>query len=822
MKKLVLLLAMVCWISGVAETGLRCRQVTTADGLTGNIINELVQDSEGYIWMATNNGLTRYDGYSTVNYTSLGEGRTGNSPKQRLAARVGRIFKDERNGLLWLNTATYQNACYDLRRERFVDWTAESQVRPSDGRMANPPQQNKLMLTSRGMVLYGMNGGATLCYMTDEGLRTWSVQVGTEPVRAGTGPAPTLADEVLTVVEDSAHNVWLPSASGLAVLTGKEPQMKQVARTPHRFIAAATSGQVTYFLGSDGTATAYDTRLQKVREVQIPAVLGHPQKVNVSFVWQGKWMLFTPEGTYTMDLKTGTIGRPNQWQIEDGLNQGTCPGFHFVANRTGSLWMFPDSGEVQRLDLIPSSQHTANKGWKFHVARSLDGRLFIATYGAGLYVYDPNGAPTLRHYGADDADAILQTDYLLCAITDRQGCIWIGTEGAGAYCLSVLDERVATYTMPQPDSHGWGNNISALTQRNDGSIFFGTRDGELLTTDYLKNTNNGFKGITRVGRRATYVTSCLTDRNGHVWMGTYGEGLSMDGQHIDLVYPPSTIHPSPSTLIINCIAEDQEGRIWIGTWNDGLLTIDAESRQVIAQQLTGNMNESRVNTLCLAPDGTLWAGTNNGIYHLPPLTSHPSPQENLPQWGEAGGGFPPSTSYNTSNGLFPIDEVHTMIMDTQGTLWVGTAGNGVIKCKLAADGSISAMETITTQEGLSNNNASSLVCDREGYVWVGTEDGISRINPRTNIVNIYHFAANMGGNTATSRCALLCADGRLLFGTYAGLLTIDPANLHVVRAAANSHVHLTDLRINGLSVYELGTSLYPLTSHLSPLTPVIS
>ena len=54
-----------------ADLPLSSRHVTTADGLSGNTINELIQDDEGYIWMATNNGLSRYDGYRSVNYTSL-------------------------------------------------------------------------------------------------------------------------------------------------------------------------------------------------------------------------------------------------------------------------------------------------------------------------------------------------------------------------------------------------------------------------------------------------------------------------------------------------------------------------------------------------------------------------------------------------------------------------------------------------------------------------------------------------------------------------------------------------------------------------------
>ena len=57
--------------TAAADFKLNSRHVTTADGLSGNTINELLQDRDGYIWLATNNGLSRFDGYHSVNYSSL-------------------------------------------------------------------------------------------------------------------------------------------------------------------------------------------------------------------------------------------------------------------------------------------------------------------------------------------------------------------------------------------------------------------------------------------------------------------------------------------------------------------------------------------------------------------------------------------------------------------------------------------------------------------------------------------------------------------------------------------------------------------------------
>ncbi len=415
---------LACCYSRADSFTLNSRQVTTADGLAGNTINALVQDDEGFIWIATNNGLSRYDGFTTANYTSM-----ASDSGHRLEARVGRIFSDRRQGLLWLNTATYQNACYNLKEGRFVDWT---------GRGDQYRRQSKLMLTTRGMVLYGNNSGATLSGMTDG--RPWA-----KDFRQALGNM--ASDDVLTVVEDSSHNIWLPTADGISVLRAGHRDTWPERLLAGTIIAAATTGRATYFLSSDGTVAVYDTQLRQVQlkgngTIRMPAVMKRPSKVNVGFIWQGRWMLFTPEGTYAMNLHDGTFEKPAAWQVDNGLDQGTCPGYHFVANSSGHLWLFADSGSVKTLDLIPNARYSTNRGRKFNITRTADGRLFIATYGNGLFVYSPVSGQ-LQHYGANDANPLIHSDYLQCAMTDRQGNVWIGSEAAGAYCLSAISSAKA-------------------------------------------------------------------------------------------------------------------------------------------------------------------------------------------------------------------------------------------------------------------------------------------------------------------------------------------------------------------------------------------
>ena len=738
MKRTSILLTLLMTVSILsAQLPLSSRRVTTADGLSGNTINELVQDRQGYIWMATNNGLSRYDGYSTVN---------------RREARIGRIYHDEANGLLWLSTATYQIACYDLKRARFVDWTGTG-----DGYR----QLNKVMVTRGSMVFYGMDFGARRSTYRDG-------QFHTTDFTKENGRL--MSNRVLTVVEDSTGNLWLPTDNGITLVTPQD-ECRQLEKGQN-IIAAATSRReergerreerdMTYFLTASGQVLTYDSQGHKVRQTALPPQIRRPERVNANFMWQGQWMLFTPEGTIALDVRGsgvrgygGTGVRDMRYEVKDGLNQGTCPGYHFIGTRTGELWLFPDSGEARKLQLIPNAPLSMNKGWLFHVTPDRQGRLFIATYGNGLFVYEPTTG-TLSHYTANDAQPVIDSNYLTWAITDHHGNIWVGSETTGAYCLTTEDREAVRYLLPQPDRRGgWENSIVDVRKEESGERreerdMSGVRGAryEVVTRDGRLYETDGMTSMKAAGSYTDSATCRITDRQGRTWTATFGRGIFCDG------------------------------------------------RQYMAE----GINASRVNDLLLTDDGTLWAASNNGVY----------------RWN--GQQF---DVYNTQNGLFPYDEIHTLCLDMKGRLWAGTAGGGVVKCTLDKDAHIAQTEVITTREGLSNNNASSMVCDADGYLWVGTEDGISRINTQDNTVSTYRFSKTLQGNVIENNCALLTDDGRLLFGTSDGLLVVDPKRLLDVRKEERGErrdergmskvrdvrqgVRLTDLRINGTSGYESG------------------
>ena len=743
MKRLIITLLLTILTIGIESHAenvmLNSRQISTRDGLLGNTINELIQDSEGYIWMATNNGLSRYDGYSTVNYTTLGNG-------EGEVERIGHITCDTTEQLLWISTAIYTNACYDLQKRQFINWSNEPRR-----------QLNKFFLSSRGMLFYGMSFGVRQAFhgqVTD--------------YRKENNLLPS--NEVVMILEDNSHRIWMPTDKGICVI---QPDNQVTTLLPNeKIIGGATNGKDVFFLTQAGEVITFDGSMKRTSIAHIPS----SSRVNTCFIWQKQVMIFTSGEAYAIDINSG---RTTTLDITNGLNQGVCQGYHFIANESGRLWIFPPQGTMLSLLLIPNAHFSSNRGRKFHIASDKAGLFYIATYGNGLFVWNPESGAT-THFTANDEKALFNSNYLTYALCDQQDNIWLGSEGSGAYCLTrqTVNNRLL---LPEPEHKGdWANAISALAiNPADSSIVIGTRWGGLYR--YLPAQELIEKQASLTAR----TTVLFYDREGRLWTGTDTEGLYVEGYH----YQQGNLPEAFTVNYISTICQDSKGRIWIGTYNGGLFVTSATdiSHLRFQQYLAKGMNKSRIKSLVIDSNERLWVGTNNGIYCTDSRKAHITETD--------------FRCYNRDNGLFPHNEIFTISAGPDATLLIGASGSGVMKCRFPDDGDKPTIERITIREGLPNNNVYSIVCDQQGNIWAGTEGGIARIMPRSHLVRTI-----LQNHVAAERCALLTPQGSILIGTIHGLLVQhphSPLSSHHSPLSSPSPA-ITDLHINGASLMELG------------------
>lgn len=739
---------------------LKMTHITSAQGLPGNTIRDIVQDDDGFLWMAGTNGLARYDGYRFVPFNNF-----GSQGQNALPQHIGKLYLDRSHHTLWLSTSTYTHACLDLSSGRFVDFT---------GRHDTERPYRKALAVADGVWMSSNTLG--LRHVIQQGNRFHIVDYTTKNHRL-------LSDRVLTIEEDTQHNIWAATDRGLARI---DSHGRARILLPHvNFLGCYANGnRVLAFSKINQTAYVFDLGGRLLCRTTLPQNIGHIGAIKGCVHWQGQWLLCAGEASLLLQPRrmhnhvTWVWSRPQALQIPKGAVQSTVDNLQFVANQSGSLWIFSPKGPVRKLDLIPGLKANKERNTIFAVTQGHDGKYYIGSYGGGLFVYDYTTGH-IDHYTAADRDAIIPSNYIINVATDRTGSIWVSMENAGVVCLTPSDNSAAFDLIDAQRQGDWTNFVRYLYLSPQGQLMVMAKDNQLYSYDMTQHAF-AYKGAVT----ATILNS-LTDSQHHTWLATRGNGVWRDGQQM-------TLYVRGKRVEINdfyALAEDRLGRMWIGSWGQGLFLVNAihGNRLDVDNIISNQYNESRIHDITITPAGLMVVATFNGIYAA--NINHRHIQQKDFHW------------YSVLNSRFPTDEITCVRATTPTTIWAGTVG-GLIRCDFSKGLDRMTYHVLSERNGLSNNNIKSLITDRYGYLWAGTDNGLSRIDPRDNYIRRYQLTNDVLGNTFAENCALRLADGRIVFGTGNGMVTINPARERQHHRVAAPRVMVTDLLVNGISVYE--------------------
>lgn len=728
-------------------------QLSAADGLSSNTVYDMLQDRHGFVWMGASYGLCRYDGYRFTDYYSL-SAQTG----RRMDANVGNLYEDTSNGRLWIHSATFSFACYNEQTGRFDDYT---------GRGDEDRAFRKSLLGDGDIWMYDSYHGARHVRL-DHGRYLCT------DYNKGNGRLPS--DRVQRVVRDRGGNSWILTSGGLVRVDGRG-HVRLMAKGNY-LEGNVWQGQLVC-LSDNGRVDFYDTRGRCVRTVRIPFVMGQTGGVRGDIVWQDQWLLFCGD-TWRVNLRSGRCDKPAEGQISNGRLLDAIDGYYFVSNGQGVLWVYPPKGRPVRLKLMPDVRFTAERNRLYSVARGKGGLFYIATYGNGLFVYDPVGGQT-RHLTAGDVPSVLGSNVLTDIMATEDGTLWVAQESAGVVRVTVADQSIASFVEPEPGRKGdWANFVRMIDRGPDGRVLFSTRDNRLH--EYHPATGT----VSPLGAMPSCVYSLLVDSRGRTWMATRNDGLYIDGVHYD---KDDAVRPIPSRMLVD-MAEDCRGRVWIATTEEGLLMAEPQATGAVrfTTLLKGSVNEGRQSQVVIDRWNRLWVATNNGIYMA---------DTRKPRLTDAD-----FTCFDGQAGRMPFHEANSLCAADDGSLWVGSKGHGVVRCVLSADGRKLATSVVAKSQGLAGNNVMALLQDRFGQVWVATDNGLSVIYDRDLKVRTFQFGQSFGYNNYSPNAALRLPDGRLAFGSRNGLVIVTPADMKGRKDYPSARVCVTDLSVNGRPVME--------------------
>jgi ligand-binding sensor domain-containing protein/signal transduction histidine kinase/CheY-like chemotaxis protein len=430
-------------------------------------------------------------------------------------------------------------------------------------------------------------------------------------------------------------------------------------------------------------------------------------------------------------------------------------------------------------------------------------------------------------------------------LPSRDGTLWVGTSGG------LLALREGKFTWYGPEDGLPRYEVAALWEDRDGVLWVGHETG---LARFFQGSFAHFGP--REGLSGTRVYSLFEDRDGNLWVGTADGGLNR------LRAGPFLTYGAPEGLghdFVRTVLEARDGSIWMGTLGGGLHRL--KSGTLTRFGLAEGMTDDNIRSLAEGADGTLWVGTHHGAFRYDGKRfARIQREDGLPHdvvWailpdsrGDVwfgtssglarmhGGRF---TVYTPEQGPVP-EAVICMLEDTTGALWFGTHSGLVrysqgtfdrIHQKELANETILAMHAepggvlwlgtytgllrlkdgrvsrITVAQGLFDDSVFNVLPDAEGYFWMSSNKGISRVSRRDleevadgrrERVRASSYDERDGlrsteTNGGSQPAGWRAKDGRIWFATLRGAVVVDPKDPRLERRAPE--VHIQEVRVRG-------------------------
>ena len=492
---LVVCLVALMNLSGYASVKVHVQYLTTADGLSNNSVRYIYQDSKGFIWMSSLNGLNRYDGNSFRTFLPKNNGRISLADR-----RVKHLYEDN-NGFLWISTSADRFSCYDLKKDCFVDFT---------GCGEHEDHYGYITILSDEVWLWGRG----------QGCRRIQYREGkfvSEVFNAKSGQLQS--DNILFVLQDSGKRVWIGTDRGLYYW--KDNALQCVDKS-HYFQRAYRFKDKTCFITIEGEIWTADKKGRLAFAAKLPDVssgMDLPGSLSVG----NQWVIFTSKGSFVFDLESNALKpSPPEWNIPGGEVAVDNRGNYWVHNKTGKLYYIQSgTGVVKVFQLMLQEKVGYIDMERYHVVHDSRDILWISTYGNGLFTYDLR-TDELRHFKADDSrSSLISSNALQYIMEDRSGSIWLSSEYTGVSHLKVVNEGAAQF-YPEPvkyDTETHVNNVRMLAAATNGDIYLGTRDGKVYVYDAV---------LSCLKDKAVYgknIYALCEDSTGVLWLGSRGDGL---------------------------------------------------------------------------------------------------------------------------------------------------------------------------------------------------------------------------------------------------------------------------------------------------------
>lgn len=657
---------------------IRFEHISLDEGLSQSVVNVILQDRKGFLWVGTDDGLNRYDGYTFKIYKP-----ETNDPFSLSDRSVMDMVEDD-NGYLWIATRTGGLNRYDPVSGKFIHYTHDN--------------ENEETLSSNLITALCLDGGG-LWIGTNKGLDFLDFETGNithHPMVNGI--IQPKSDLITALFKDSTGTLWIGTAeAGVSYYDRTANTFKTFKNNQYNSSSLSHNNVLSIVEGSGGE------------------------------IWVG-----TASGLNLFNPAENNFTRfKNTRDVPASLAGNSV--YALYSDHSGALWVGtnvgldrydPQTGTFIHHQYQPNVSNSLSNNEVYYIYEDDSGVLWVGTYGGGLNKYNrqQDRYGYFRH-NPDDPNS-LSSNMVFALLADEWDQVWVGTLDNG---LNLFNPASETFTRFQHDPNDptsiSNNSIVSLFKDRDGVLWIGTGTS-------LDRYNRGIKTFSHFRPKESdlndpsrfTVFAILEDSRNSFWIGS-NRGLLLFDREKEIFSefePVNSDTGSLNSIRIQVIIEDNEHNLWVGTYDDGLRRINLETGEVTTYRHDpvdmSTLGGNTVMSIYRDNSGTIWVGTHGGG-----LSRYNPETDTFSQFTENEG---------LSNNV-----VYGILEDETGKLWLST-NFGLSRLDPAAG----TFRIFTASDGLQSNefNQNAYAKDRNGTMYFGGINGLNIFTPQEITDNPYN------------------------------------------------------------------------------------
>lgn len=583
-------------------------KITVENGLSQSNVNALIKDDDGFIWIGTDDGLNRYDGYTFKIFKH--DPSDSHSIKN---SQIKSLFIDSKKRL-WVGTMLGGLNLYDREKENFKQYIYDG-------------KDLKTLSSNNSITNILEDDDHNLWISTFYGLNKFNPETG-ENRRYFVEPHwGAVRNVIYCLKKDSENNIWVGTDHGFSIINAKTQAIESFAIDQH----GAALGRVTHlYLDPKGIA------------------------------WIGTY----GQGLFSYDRERKVF---NHFSHDDADPKSLSANVvrRIIPDEKGYLLIGTDGGGVLLLDtrtniftrIDSKNDPSLLNAAVYDLYKDDNNIIWIGTYGGGVKQINKNRKDFIRYEFFDPSMMKIGKNSVLALAEDHEKNIWIGTDGAGLYKFNPATKEFKAY---QHDPHNKntisGNVIKSLLVDRDGNVYAGMFATGL---DYINVKTDEIEHFAKDGSdpgalQHNCIWSLYQDSQKRIWAGTFAGLMEfLPAKHEFVLHNTEFKETEKVQIIAFKIMEDRHGDLWFGTRENGLFRLVKSSGKFQFYSTVpeeGGLSSNEIRDIFLDKDSTLWVSSIEG---------------GLDHWNEQKSMFENLAPLKQK-------DVVSVLEDDQENFWIGT------------------------------------------------------------------------------------------------------------------------------------------------------